>query len=312
MLLRKGTCWYWQHGTVNRDVSDRLGGVCGGEKTGRKKNDQSGPGPQSWARVVGPTGPTFAGKFYNCTGTTMASGGRIKRIARRVDDWVTETAAPAKRRDLIVPSPVPLPGDDEDDEERQRTDSNESGSDASGRSSPEYGTGGLNDTVTISDDEEPRENVERSIEDEEEEEAEFSEEEQQSQDSDDAEFEQGAGGYPGFKDKMKQKSTKASPSSASNASTGSTRRLRWTFLSAVDLRQSKVDYEAQIEKVMRTQMMLAGPVKMATSYDDDMIKGCQTLAGWKRHRVCIFLFISCLISSNLFLCGPERFFETPE
>ena len=134
-------------------------------------------------------------------------------------------------------------------------------------------------TLSLSDDEEPRVNVERSMEEEEDEEDEFSDEEQESQDSDDDEFEQGAGGYPGFKDKMKQKSTKASPSSASNASTGSTKRLKWTFFSAVDLRQSKADYEAQIEKVMRTQMMLAGPVKMSTSYDDDMMKGCQTLAG---------------------------------
>ena len=109
----------------------------------------------------------------------MATAGRVKAVARRVDEWVTETAVPASRRDLIVPSPVPLPGDDECDEECQRTESNESGSDASFRKSPEHGTGGLNDNVTITDDEESREHVKRSVQEEEEEEDEFSEWEEQ-------------------------------------------------------------------------------------------------------------------------------------
>ena len=69
-----------------------------------------------------------------------------------MDDWVTESAAPALRR-LIVLSPVPFPDGDECDEEREWADSNESGSDASARKSPEYGTGGLNDNDTITDEE---------------------------------------------------------------------------------------------------------------------------------------------------------------
>ena len=83
----------------------------------------------------------------------MASSGRVKAVARRVEDWVSQTAASASR-DLVVPSPVPSPDEDECEYERERAYSNESADDASGRRSPEYGTGGLNDNVTITDEEE--------------------------------------------------------------------------------------------------------------------------------------------------------------
>ena len=84
-----------------------------------KKIDQSGPGPQSWARVVGPTGPTLAGKIYNCTGTTMASAGRVKVVARRSDECVTQTAVHSLRG-RHVPSPLLSPDDDDCDEERKK------------------------------------------------------------------------------------------------------------------------------------------------------------------------------------------------
>ena len=99
----------------------------------------------------------------------MASGGRVKAMARRVEEWVSETATSASRG-LVVPSPVPCPGDDESDEERERADSNGSVDDASGRRSPEYGTGGLNDNITITDDEQFEEQEEEIAEQEEEEE----------------------------------------------------------------------------------------------------------------------------------------------
>ena len=82
----------------------------------------------------------------------MASSGRVKAVARRVNEWVSQTAASASRR-LVVPSPVPSPDMDQCEEERERADSNELADDASGRRSPEYGTGGLNDNVTITDEE---------------------------------------------------------------------------------------------------------------------------------------------------------------
>ena len=97
------------------------------------------------------------------------------------------------------------------------------------------------------------------------------------------------------------KCTKASPSSVSNASTGSTKRLSWTFINAVDMRQSKSVYEAEIEKIMRTQMAMADSMKMTISYDDGTIKGCQTLAGWMRRRVSVSFCIACLIFANLYL-----------
>ena len=34
----------------------------------KKIFDQLGPGPKGWARVVGPNGPSVAGKNYNCYG----------------------------------------------------------------------------------------------------------------------------------------------------------------------------------------------------------------------------------------------------
>ena len=112
----------------------------------------------------------------------MASGGRIKRIARRVDEWVSQTAA-STSRGLNVPSPVSFPEDDECEEERERADSNESpDDDASGRRSPEYGTGGFNDNVTISDeDEEEIEEQEDEIVEQEEEEEECSDDEDKSE-----------------------------------------------------------------------------------------------------------------------------------
>ena len=122
----------------------------------------------------------------------MASVGRVKAMARRADEWVSETAASASRG-LVVSSPVPFPGDDESDEERERADSNESGDDASARRSPEYGTGGLNDNITITDDEQFEEQEEEFVEQEEEEE-ECSEGEDKSQVSQ-TESEVAGGGY---------------------------------------------------------------------------------------------------------------------
>ena len=130
----------------------------------------------------------------------MASGGRIKRIARRVDEWVSQTAASTSRF-LNVPSPVSFPDEDECEEERERADSNESANDASGRRSPEYETGGLNDNVTISDeDEEEIEEQEDEIAEQEEEEEECSDDEDKSEVSQ-TELEVAGGGYHGFKDR---------------------------------------------------------------------------------------------------------------
>ena len=151
-------------------------------------------------------------KIKIATGTTMASAARGKAMARRVDEWVSETAASASRG-LVVLSPVPFPGDDESDEQRERADSNESGSDASVCRSPEYGTGGLNDNDSITEDEQSEEQEKRSLqeEEEEEEEDECAEWEDKSQESE-TELEVAGGGYPGFKDNSKKSNTKPSPS----------------------------------------------------------------------------------------------------
>ena len=108
----------------------------------------------------------------------MATGGRIKRRAQRVDDWVSQAAASTSRR-LVVPSPVPFPEEDECDEERETADSNElSDDDGSGRRSPEYGTGGFNENDTISDqDEEQIDEQEDEIVQQEEEEEDCSDDE---------------------------------------------------------------------------------------------------------------------------------------
>ena len=139
-----------------------------------------------------------------------------------------------------MPSPVPFEEDDECDEERQRADSNESADDASGPRSTEYGMGGLNDNVTITDeDEEQIEEQEDEIGEQEEKEEECSEGEDKSQVSQ-TELEVAGGGYHGFKDRRKKYSSKPSPSSASNASTGSSKRLNWEYLKSIDLRQGRI------------------------------------------------------------------------
>ena len=56
----------------------------------KKIFDQLGPGPKGWARVVGPSGPSVAGKIYNWKGRTMASAARGKAMPRRVDEWRTQ------------------------------------------------------------------------------------------------------------------------------------------------------------------------------------------------------------------------------
>ena len=215
----------------------------------------------------------------------MASGGRIKRIARRVDEWVSQTAASTSRF-LNVPSPVSFPDEDECEEERERADSNESpDDDASGRRSPEYGTGGFKDNVTISDEhEEEIEEQEDEIVEQQEEEEECSDDEDNSEVSG-TELEIAGGGYHGFKDSRKQYSWKPSPSSASNASTGSWKRLPWELLKSIDLRKGKLKYEEEIENAMKMQMSICGKMKMVTC-SGEHIQGKQTLAGWKLHRVC--------------------------
>ena len=50
----------------------------------------------------------------------MASAGRVKAVARRRDEWVTQTAV-RSLRGLHVPSPLLSPDDDDSDEERKKT-----------------------------------------------------------------------------------------------------------------------------------------------------------------------------------------------
>ena len=52
----------------------------------------------------------------------MASGGRVKRISRRSDEWVTQTAV-RSLRGLHVPSPLLSSDDDNSDEERKKIQS---------------------------------------------------------------------------------------------------------------------------------------------------------------------------------------------
>ena len=52
----------------------------------------------------------------------MASGGRVKLIARRSDEWVTQTAVRSSRG-LHVPSPLLSSDDDDCDEERTKIQS---------------------------------------------------------------------------------------------------------------------------------------------------------------------------------------------
>ena len=124
-----------------------------------------GPGQRGGPGWSGRTGRPSRKKIKIATGTTMASAACGKAMARRVDDWASETAAPDSRG-LVRPSPVPSSGDEESDEEREGADSNESGDDASARRSPEYGTGGLNDNGTITDDQQSEEEEDRSLEEE--------------------------------------------------------------------------------------------------------------------------------------------------
>ena len=62
------------------------------------------------------------------------------------------------------------------------------------------------------------------------------------------------------------------------------------------MRQNKKVFEEAIEQIMKTQMAMAGPMKIETSYDGGTILGCQTLAGWKRRRVCLELFLPFLFT----------------
>ena len=110
------------------------------------------------------------------------------------------------------------------------------------------------------------------------------EQDEEDEDSDDSDFESqiGDGGYPGFQHKKKtaKRSVKASPSSVSNASTGQRIMLTWDFIAGVDLKgQSMEKAEAQIDKIMRNEMILAGNVKIVSTPDG------QTRAGWKLRRV---------------------------
>ena len=109
------------------------------------------------------------------------------------------------------------------------------------------------------------------------------------------------GGYPGFKDNSKNSNTKPSPSSASNASTGSRKKLTWDFIRAVDLRKGKQVSDTEIEKIMKTQMAMAGNhVKMETSSEGDCMEGKQTLAGWKLRRVSLLFHVARMNCSNLY------------
>ena len=215
----------------------------------------------------------------------MATGGRIKRRAQRVDDWVSQAAASTSRR-LVVPSPVPFPKEDECDEEGETADSNElSDDDGSGRRSPEYGTGGFNENDTSSDqDEEQIDEQEDEIVQQEEEEEDCSDEEDKSEVSG-IELEIAGGGYHGLKGSRKKYSSKRSPSSVSNASTGSWKRLQWDLLKSMDMRQGRLKYQEEIENAMKMQMSICGKHKMVTC-SGDRIQGKQSIAGWKLHRVC--------------------------
>ena len=237
----------------------------------------------------------------------MASGGRIKCIARRVDDWVSQTAASASRH-LNVPSPVSFP-DDECEEERETADSNETpDDDASGRRSPEFGTGGFNENDTISDqDEEQIEEQEDEIVQQQEEEGDCSDDEDKSEVS--LELEIAGGGYHGLKSSRNKYSSKRSPSSVSNASTGSCKRLNWEFLKSIDLRQGRVLYEEEIENAMKMQMSICGKHKMVTC-SGDRIQGKQTLAGWKLRRVfCFDGFSVCMLYANFYRFTTDALFE---
>ena len=157
-----------------------------------------------------------------------------------------------------------------------------------------YGTGGLNDNDTVTDDQQSEEEEERSLEEkeeQEEEEDECAEWEGKSQETE-TELEVAAGGYPGFMDNSNKSNTKPSPSSASNALTGSRKKLTWDFIRAVDLRKGKQVSDTKIEKIMKTQMAMAGNVKMETSPEGDSIKGKQTLAGWKLRRVSLLFLVA--------------------
>ena len=52
----------------------------------------------------------------------MASAGRVKAVARRSDEWVTQTAV-RSLRGLHVPSPLLSPDDDDSDEKRKKIQS---------------------------------------------------------------------------------------------------------------------------------------------------------------------------------------------
>ena len=232
----------------------------------------------------------------------MASAARGKAVARRENDWASQTAASTSRR-LVVPSPVPSSGHEESDEERVSTDSNESDSDASDCSSGDSGTGGLNDKDTFTDDQQSEEDDERSLEEEEEEEEEEDEGEECEEMSEESEteLEVAAGGYPGFKDNRKKSNTKPSPSSASNASTGYKQKLIWDFVWAVDLRKDMQVSDTEIEKIMKRQMAMAGNhVKIETSSEGLGMEGKQTLAGWKLRRVSLLFHVARMNGSNVY------------
>ena len=56
------------------------------------------------------------------TGTTMASAGRVKAMARRVDEWIMQLAVHSLHG-LHVPSPLLSSNDDDSDEERKKIQS---------------------------------------------------------------------------------------------------------------------------------------------------------------------------------------------
>ena len=72
--------------------------------------------------MVGPNGPSVAGKNYNWKGTAMASAARGKAMARRVDEWTTQSAV-RSLHGLHVPSPLLSSDDDDSDEESKKIQS---------------------------------------------------------------------------------------------------------------------------------------------------------------------------------------------
>ena len=128
----------------------------------------------------------------------MASRGRVKAIAQRTRNWVRETA-PSPDSDSDVTSLESSSDEDESDEEPQRFQSRTTHSDSSPCKSPEFGTGGLNDNETISDDVEASDGQDKARSEAAEENDERSEDHEDIEASD-VKSEVGEGRFPGYKE----------------------------------------------------------------------------------------------------------------